>query len=372
MRRGETPFGFIYLDSLNRHAEFGDDDLELVSAIAMMAAAIYEAAAQYNRTSALAESVIRAQPAPVILGQSAPILEVRRDIERLAGAEIAIHIVGESGVGKELVARALHAQSDRHAAPMVALNCAALPDNLIESELFGYARGAFTGAATRHRGKFALADGGTLFLDEVAELSASAQAKILRVLEDGEVFPLGSDQPMTVDVRVVSASHKKLQELVESGEFRQDLFYRLVVAEIAVPPLRDRDADVLLLASSFLSLVRGRGRQGQNLSEAAQQALVGHHWPGNVRELRNVIERASALSSTPEIDVDDLRLRRHRSQPAITDSLAEQFAELDHTEKRLVELALKRSDGNVSAAARLLGISRIMMKRRLERFSLAT
>ena len=366
--------GFVYVD--HRGADrFGADDLALLAALATLAGAIVDAAARVEQAETRAEAAALAEPPPLVVGTSPPVLALRRDVERLGAAELAVHITGETGVGKELVARALHAASRRAAAPLVAVNCAALPDTLLESELFGYVRGAFTGAVTARRGRFVLADGGTLFLDEIADLSLAAQAKILRVLEDGEVTPVGAERSQRVDVRVVSASHKDLRREVEAGRFREDLFYRLVVAELPVPPLRARPGDVALLAETFLAAARARGARATELAPDAAAALAAHAWPGNVRELKNVLERAAALATGTRIEVDDLRLGgRPRSAtappapaPAASGSLAEQFGLLDVTERRLVEEALARAGGNIAEAARMLGITRIMMKRRLDR-----
>jgi Nif-specific regulatory protein len=374
--------GFLYVDHRDDD-RFGGDDLALLGALATLAGAIVDAGGRVEQAEARAEAAALTQPPPVIVGSSPEVLTLRRDVERLGAADLAVHITGETGVGKELVARAVHAASRRAAAPLVAVNCAALPDSLLDSELFGYVRGAFTGAAAARRGRFALADGGTLFLDEIADLSLAAQAKILRVLEDGELTPVGGERSFRVDVRVISASHKDLRVEVEAGRFREDLFYRLVVAEIHVPPLRDRKSDVPLLAETFLTVARAKGARVTELSPEARTALAAHSWPGNVRELRNVIERAAALATGTQISVEDLRLHAKPrtagaavvasagaavAQSAVAgNSLADQFASLDVTERRLVEDALSRANGNVAEAARLLGITRIMMKRRLDR-----
>ena len=243
-----------------------------------------------------------------------------------------------------------------------------MPDTLLESELFGHVRGAFTGADKARRGKLALADHGTLFLDEVVDLSPAAQAKLLRVLEDGEVTPVGAESSIRVDVRIVSASHKDLRAAVADGKFRQDLYYRIAGAEIAIPPLRTRGVDVLELAQLFVARIRERRSAPSRLSPAAAAAISAHPWPGNVRELRHAIERACAIASGDVIEEADLALRSHAALPGqVTGTLAQQFAAIDAMERALVEAAMAQAHGNVSEAARLLGITRVMMKRRLDR-----
>jgi Nif-specific regulatory protein len=281
-------------------------------------------------------------------------------------------IRGESGTGKELVAPTIHARSPRALAPFVPVNCAAVPESLIESELFGHEKGAFTGAVKARRGKFALADGGTLFLDEIGDLSLAAQAKILRSIQEGEVQPLGSDRPQRVDVRILAATHKPLDEEIAAGRFRGDLYYRLNVGEIEVPPLRDRGEDVILLARAFLARAAERlGRRATGFVPEALAVLRSYGWPGNVRQLQNEVERALILSEGPSVDVAELRARLLRV-PHLPEAatLAERFTRLDVLERSLVAEALERAQGNASEAARLLGISRIMMRRRIARFGL--
>jgi Nif-specific regulatory protein len=262
--------------------------------------------------------------------------------------------------------------SPRSGGTFVAVNCAALPDSLLESELFGHVRGAFTGADKARRGKLALADRGTLFLDEVADLSLAAQAKLLRVLEDGEVVPVGSEQSTRVDLRVVSASHKDLLRAVHDGRFRQDLYYRLVGAEIAIPPLRERGDDVVELAETFLTRIRQKRAAPGRFSGDAIAAMRAYRWPGNVRELRHAVERAAAIAMGDAVEAADLALRS--APTAVADdlasgSLASRFAALAAAERRFAEEAMAKAGGNVSEAARLLGITRIMLKRRLDRFA---
>jgi transcriptional regulator with GAF, ATPase, and Fis domain len=241
-----------------------------------------------------------------MLGQSPGMLKVYGLLDRLCNADVPVLIHGETGTGKELVARALHAFGRRSKKRFVAVNCAAVPANLLESELFGHTRGAFTGAHIDRPGQFVVADGGTLFLDEIGDMPLEMQVKLLRVLQEGEVRPVGSNRTQKVDVRVVAASHKNLEELVRSGLFRQDLFYRLNVVAIPLPPLRERGADLPLLIQAFLErLAAAQGRPVPQLTPRALAALVNHRWPGNVRELDNELSRALALGG-PELDLEDL------------------------------------------------------------------
>jgi DNA-binding NtrC family response regulator len=301
-----------------------------------------------------------------LIGHSPEMLKVQSRIEMIARSDAATLIAGESGTGKELVALMLHERGPRAAKPFVAVNCAAFPDTLIEAELFGFERGAFTGAMKKRDGRFRAADGGTLFLDEIAELPLPAQAKLLRVLQDGTFEPIGSDEQVKVDVRVVSATHRDLREQVGKGLFREDLFYRINVITIALPPLRDRAGDVPLLAYHFLRR-HGRNREHplDEIDPDAVALLESYPWPGNVRELQNVIERACALADGPTLRARDLpeHVRgRGRSAPAVTrgdltfrdarESWIRTFAP-DY----LTDL-LKRNAGNVSQAAKAAGLDR--------------
>jgi Nif-specific regulatory protein len=373
LRSRDRTLGLVYVDDRGRADRFEPDDLELLVAVARLAGVIVDVSARYERAVALVEVAQQERVAPELIGRCAGILHVRREVERFAATELPIHLAGESGVGKELVARAVHAMSARSAGTFVAVNCAALPDGLLESELFGHVRGAFTGADKARRGKLALADRGTLFLDEVADLSLAAQAKLLRVLEDGEVVPVGSEQATRVDLRVVSASHKDLQRAVIESRFRQDLYYRLVGAEIAIPPLRDRGDDVLELAENFLARIRQKRAAPSRFSADAVTAMRGYRWPGNVRELRHAVERAAAIATGDAIEAGDLALRpsapANPAEPAAAGTLAARFAALAAAERRFAEEAMAKAGGNVSEAARLLGITRIMLKRRLDRFA---
>ncbi|MFY0536333.1 sigma-54 interaction domain-containing protein [Nannocystis pusilla] len=249
---------------------------------------------------------LRARARREIIGESRPMQELLRQVIKVGGTRARVLIEGESGTGKELVARAIHDASERRAAAFVKVNCAAIPRELIESELFGHERGAFTGATGQKRGLFELAHGGTLFLDEIGDMDLNAQAKVLRVLQSGELMRVGGERPIKVDVRVLAATHRNLRELVGTGEFREDLYFRLAVVPISVPPLRERPGDVGLLCRYYLDLAcHENGIAPKRMSPAAQATLETYSWPGNVRELRNVMERIAILSDG-DIEIGDV------------------------------------------------------------------
>ena len=299
-----------------------------------------------------------------IVGASAAIRAVQKRIGLAAAGAATVLILGETGVGKELVARAIHSFGPRANGPFVAVNCAAIPGELLESELFGHERGAFTGAATARRGRFREAEGGTLLLDEVGDLPVATQAKLLRVLQEREVTPLGG-APVKIDVRLLAATHRDLEAMVTAGGFRADLYYRLAVLPIAVPPLRERGADILILARHILA-----GLRPAALTPMAERALMAYPWPGNVRELRNVLERAASLTPGGVIDAGDLALAAAPPPPLPAPaSLSEAVAA---TEIALIRAALDRAGGNRSEAARALGISRQALYDRLKRYGLET
>ena len=280
---------------------------------------------------------------------------VLRDASLIAPSESRVLITGESGVGKEVLADVIHAWSSRSAAPLVKINCAAIPETLLESELFGHEKGAFTGAAARRIGRFEMADGGTVFLDEIAEMSPQLQAKLLRVTQDGQFQRVGSNTEIRTNTRIVAASNRNLEEEVKNGRFREDLFYRLNVVELNIPPLRERREDILPLASHFImELTQGRAR----FSAAVTQCLERYPWPGNVRELRNAMERASLLSRGELILPEHLPARvsavaEHTS--AVEPADAERLEEI---ERQAIFQALRKHEFNRTEAAKALGISR--------------
>ena len=308
--------------------------------------------------------VVNSAECTELLGHSRPMQELKERIGRVAQATGPVLITGESGSGKELVARAVHENSLRADRPLLPVNCAAIPATLIESQLFGHVKGAFTGATENHRGWFEQADTGTLFLDEIGELPLDAQAKLLRILEGHPFQPVGGTAEISVDVRVIAATNRNLAQRAESKEFRPDLFYRLSVFELKVPPLRERGTDIELLLTHFLDRFKHlHGRPELGLSEPAQKTLLEYPWPGNVRQLRNVIDSAVVLSQGDTIDVDDLGLF-----DAGTDHL--DTLKISDWERRLIRRALQRTGGNVPEAAKLLGIGRATLYRKIDDFKI--
>lgn len=302
-----------------------------------------------------------------IIGRSAPMQEVFHLVMRVAQAKSTVLIAGESGVGKDLIARAIHFHSPRRDRPFVKINCTAIPENLMESELFGYEKGAFTGAATAKPGKFEDANTGTVFLDEIGDVTPAVQVKLLRILQEREFERLGSNKTIGIDVRVIAATNQDLRAALEQGTFREDLFYRLNVVPINIPPLRKRKEDIPYLAEYFLAkYAQESGREIESLGEDALQLLEAHYWPGNVRELENVIERAVVLSHGKVVTPADIRIDDVHKRPVASD---DQFLPpgmtLDEYETWLVQEALRRSKGNKSQAARLLGITRNAFRYRL-------
>ena len=304
-----------------------------------------------------------------IIGSSPAFRRMMMLVEQVASSSATVLIQGDSGTGKELVARAIHERSARASKPFVAVNCAALPETLLESELFGYERGAFTGAAGRKEGRFEMADGGTLFLDEVADLSTITQPKILRVLQEGEFERLGGTRSLRVDVRLVAASNQDLAQMVREKRFREDLFYRLNVITVHVPPLRERREDIPMLAQHFVRLYAAKNnRRLDGLSDDALRRLEAYAWPGNVRELENVIERGVVLARGSQMDLADLPPEVAGATPlpegVLTVRIGTPLAEV---EQRLLDETLRVTKGNKTLTARLLGIDVRTVSRKLER-----
>ncbi len=311
-----------------------------------------------------------------MVGRSPVMHEVFRAVERLAPAKASVLITGESGTGKELAARAIHRLSSRSTGPFVAINCGAIPANLIESELFGHEKGAFTGAVERRIGRFESASGGTLFLDEIAELEAPVQVKLLRALQERVIERVGGGAPIAVDVRVVAATNRVLEQEVAEGRFRADLFYRINVVPLAMPPLRERREDIPLLVRHFLARLAGDGRAPHELAPESLDALERYPWPGNVRELENAIEHGVAMSEAARIEIGDLPRSVGRAGEA--EQLRDQwrtgelgFEEaVTRFERQLLREALERRDWNQTRAAADLGITRRVLKLKMDRFEL--
>jgi len=317
-----------------------------------------------DKAEVLANDLARYAPTE-ILGKSAPLAGVLAMVDKVARTNAGVLITGESGSGKELVARAIHAASPRRDGPFVAINCAALPETLLESELFGHEKGSFTGAVQRKRGRFELADGGTLFLDEVGEVTQGVQVKLLRALEEHAFVRIGGTAPISVDVRVLAATNRDLLAEMRAGRFREDLFFRLDVFPIEMPPLRERGDDVLLLAEHFLTALAPEAR----LSNAAKAALAGYAWPGNVRELRNVLERAVILADGSTIEPAHLHLLPDMSRPAGREE--QEGGGIADVERQMIQTALRQAGGNKTEAAKLLKITRRMLYSRMKKHGLA-
>ena len=309
---------------------------------------------------------------PNIVARSAKMQEVLATVERVAPTNSTVLLGGESGVGKDLIARAIHEKSRRASGPFVKINSTAIPENLLESELFGYEKGAFTGAVSSKPGKFELADKGTLFLDEIGDVPAVTQVKLLRVLQEREFERLGGTRTVKVDVRLLAATNRDLRAALEQGTFREDLYYRLNVVPIDIAPLRERKEDIPDLANLFLArFAKDSGRELRGISPAAMQILLAHYWPGNVRELQNAIERACALAAGPELEARDVQLDLPRTRAgAPAERFLPEGMTLDQWEDEMIREALKKAGGNKSQAARLLGLSRNALRYRLSKIGI--
>jgi formate hydrogenlyase transcriptional activator len=303
-----------------------------------------------------------------IIGQSTPMRHLLRELEQVAPTEAAVLIQGETGTGKELLARAVHDRSLRKARPLVKVNCGSIPSGLVESELFGHEKGAFTGATQRRIGRFELAHGGTIFLDEVTELPLDTQVKLLRVLQEGEFERVGSSETIKVDVRVIAATNRDLKEVVTNGTFRSDLFYRLNVFPLQAPPLRDRKGDIPLLVSFFLSKFGKKlGKDIRGVSQKAMESLTNYQWPGNIRELQNVIERAVVLASGPIANIDDSMLQ---SNGKVEGSALET---LENMERNHIVRALNETHWVIhgkKGAAEILGINSSTLRSRMDKLGI--
>jgi DNA-binding NtrC family response regulator len=305
---------------------------------------------------------------PGIVGESRVIKKLLAEVSRIAQSDATALIRGESGTGKELVARAIHYASPRSKGPFLAINCTSLPETLLESELFGHERGAFTGATSRHLGRFELADKGTIFLDEIGDISAAIQAKLLRVLESKTFQRLGSSKDISVDIRILSATNRDLETAVKEGKFREDLYYRLNVIPVFIPPLRERREDILSLTEYFIQMYNEKNNKHiTGITPRAKDLLLNHHWPGNVRELENIIERAIVLTDGDVIDLADIDpfIARRETAAGPTGNF-----NLENLEKEAIIEALKRTGGSLKDAAELLGIHRNTIRLKISKYNI--
>ena len=310
-----------------------------------------------------------------IIGSSPAMVRLMETVAQVAVSEATVMVTGESGTGKELVAAAIHHNSPRKAGPFVKVNCAAITETLLESELFGHEKGAFTGAERRKEGRFVQADGGSLFLDEVGEMPVSMQVKLLRVIQERELTRVGGEQTIPVDVRLIVATNQDLARMVKAGTFREDLYYRLNVVELKTPPLRARREDIPLLAAYFLTRFAEKNRKSvERFSPRAMDLLIRHPWPGNVRELMNTIERAVVLARSTCLDESDfaaLTARPHETDSALSSSVFPADIPLERIEREAIVSTLASADGNKSEAARRLGITRKTLREKLKKYDLS-
>lgn len=350
--------GVIYLDTTQPNTLFDQDHLQLVSAISAITAVAIENARHIEwlvseNRRLIADFNIEHN----LVGESPPIREVLQFISKVAPTDSTVLLSGESGTGKELAARAIHLNSRRADKTFMAVNCSALAESLLESELFGHEKGSFTGALSQKKGRLEIADGGTVFLDEIGELSTALQVKLLRVLQEREFERVGGTRPIKVDIRLITATNKNLDEAVSQGTFRQDLYYRLNVVSLEMPPLRERLADIPLLANYFAAKYGKKcNRRIMGITTEAQMRLVGYDWPGNVRELENAIERAVVLGATERILPEDLPESILESEPTATAPGTKYHEAVAHTKKQIILNAMQQAKGNYTEAAKLLGV----------------
>jgi Nif-specific regulatory protein len=357
-----------------RHGRFTQDDQEQLVELARYAADALDQTQQWAQLLDLHQKLVeQAAAGTELVGHCPQIEALRSSVARIADTDLAVLLLGPNGTGKEVVARQLHFGSHRRANPFIAVNCAALTETLLESELFGHEKGAFTDAHETRAGKFELASGGTLFLDEIGDMSTSGQAKLLRVLEDKQVVRVGGSAPVHTDVRIIAATNQNLAELVKQGRFRKDLYFRLNVVLLELPPLVERGDDVLLLAEHFLcAFCRSIGRRVPKFTAAARKRLLAHTWPGNVRELKNLMERLAYLSTEQKIDAEDLAFtdaaQSETSLGQIEGPLSDATRQF---QVRYIERTVDRTRGNMSEAARLLGLHRSNLYRKMKQLGMA-
>ncbi|MFW5835915.1 MAG: sigma-54 interaction domain-containing protein [bacterium] len=389
----EEDFAFMCVPVLWQHEVLGtlsvdrpvstrkrlEDDLSLLSIITAMiaqAVQIYKSHLEENallkeENRRLRDALYQSVKPSSIVGNSRSMRQCLALLEKVYNKSTPVLVLGESGTGKELIAQALHFNSERKDKPFVSFNCAALPENLAESELFGHEKGSFTGASASRKGKFEEADGGSIFLDEVGELSPGIQAKLLRVLQNGEVEKIGSNRPIKVRVRVICATHRDLPAMIANGEFREDLYYRINVFPITIPPLRERGSDILLLANHFVERYSEvHGNPVKRISSPAIDLLMSYHWPGNVRELENTIERAVILSEDGVIHSYHLPPSLQSAQSSNTKMHGTLQSRMDELEREMIVEALKYARGKMAKAARELGLTERVMALRLKKYNI--
>jgi len=369
LRLQEKTIGAIYLDSSKSRGKFNDDTLMFLSVFGNLAAVAVENAHRYGslktENARLKNEIRSANLFPGIIGKSKTWKAVLDLVQRVVDTDVSVLITGESGTGKELIARAIHNEGRRRDKPFVAINCTAIPETLLESELFGYKKGAFTGANADKKGLMEYADGGTLLLDEVGDLPQSLQAKLLRVLQDKEIRQLGGNEVKKVDLRILAATNKDLREETKKGTFREDLYFRLNIVEIHLPPLRDRPEDIPIMVTEFVKKACDtHGRSVRRLNPGAMARLLKHPWYGNVRELQNAVERAVVLSRGEELTEEDLRLQQFSA-----DEMLESGITLEEFERKLVEKTLRDTGGNRTRTAERLGVSLRWLQYRLKEWS---
>lgn len=372
MKVNDNIIGAIEFINKAEGEAFQKSDLELlnvfadVAALAILNAKKFQIAERENKGLKQALGVSHQ-----IIGESKDIKDVVADALKVADSKASTLILGESGTGKELLARLIHQASSRKERYMVTLNCAAVPETLLEDELFGHEKGSFTGASERKIGKMELADGSTLFLDEIGEMSPAMQAKVLRVLQDGIFYRVGGNTPISVDIRIIAATNRHIPEMISKGEFREDLYYRLNVVELHIPPLRERKKDIALIARHFVDLFqKERGHFQIAISQAAMDIMTRYEWPGNVRELRNAIERAVVMGNGMEILPEDLPILKTESSIESIEFGHTLQEALDDFKKKFIEVNLAHTNGNRSKAAAIMGIQRTYLSRLISKYGI--
>ncbi|MFO7862017.1 MAG: sigma 54-interacting transcriptional regulator [Desulfosalsimonas sp.] len=373
LKVGSRVIGVVEFINKGENGKFQESDLELINVFAELAAIAIENARKFKLVELENQDLKQdLHLSHEIVGKSDAIRQVVSEALQVADSMASTLVLGESGTGKELLARLIHQASPRKDRPLVALNCAALPETLLETELFGHEKGAFTGATGTKIGKFELADEGTIFLDEIAEMSPSMQAKLLRVLQDGIFYRLGGNTPIAVDIRVIAATNRQITKEVESGKFREDLYYRLNVVELHMPPLRERKSDIPLLAAHFVEWFRKeKGYFSLEISDAAIEKMTDYDWPGNVRELQNALERAVVMGRGGKIEPEDLPMFASRGPAAEDIDVGMTLEEAMHAfKKKFIRMNLKQTGGNQTRAAKSMGIQRTYLSRLISRYGI--